>query len=720
MRVAQLIALLAGALAAGPVRAQTPQEQYPRHRISNSLGQTANVNSNRLDALASDTLVTGTITSTESVTVSTQGRSNLRVSITGTWTGTITFEGSVDGTTWIGNGGLPSPVTLGGGAITPTTSINGTWESRVAGFRLFRMRGATVTSGSATVSLNASAGNDYAIANLIDDAVHILTSTAPLAAGASITTGAIDMRPFVSLDINFDADVASTTNGCVLETSVDGTTWSHETMFTFTNTHPEHLKYGRRAKYMRFTYTNGTAPQTRFAFQVFGQRVAAQNSTTNLTEVLDDDDTAAITRSVLTGRKTSVGNGYANVSVTAEGALNVNTGNLDDALTNSLGTALNARHEVQVALLWPHGFNTRIITDDSVNGGSVTYNANNQNATLATGVAANGGAGWHTNASARFTPQQAVRMIFSTRGFTCVVGNRKIIGVGTDTLGYFIGCDPVTGLFGVMYRSGGTDHWIPRASWNGYKFDGTTGQPTSEVYDPTMSGFYAIDYRMGTGTTQFFMAFPGKIMNLMHELRYRNTALGSGVAEGFLPARIENVNVGSTANNTMLAGPMAILAEVGSDPVGVNWAYSARKNGVGNGVPTNLFTLRNNTTWNGTGGPITNRVRLRLQSLTAAVTGGGTNATALCELALDATVAGVPAFTDINAQNSIAAVDTAGTTVSGGSNVYNLALSTGTAQTVDVSGLRHRLNPGERWVFTCQGDGATVDVRLGASWVEEW
>lgn len=90
------------------------------------------------------------------VTVSSlNGYGTVSAQITGTWTGTLIFEGTVDNTNWFTTGGL---AINGTGAIVTTTTANGQWQADVAGFVGFRVRCSVTGTGTAVVSIRASLG----------------------------------------------------------------------------------------------------------------------------------------------------------------------------------------------------------------------------------------------------------------------------------------------------------------------------------------------------------------------------------------------------------------------------------------------------------------------------------------------------------------------------------------------------------------------------------
>lgn len=78
--------------------------------------------------------------------------------LTGTWTGTVTFEATIDGLTWVALNMVPS------NSATPasTATANGAFSANVAGYTTVRARFSTATSGSVTVTLqNADAAGRF-------------------------------------------------------------------------------------------------------------------------------------------------------------------------------------------------------------------------------------------------------------------------------------------------------------------------------------------------------------------------------------------------------------------------------------------------------------------------------------------------------------------------------------------------------------------------------
>jgi hypothetical protein len=72
----------------------------------------------------------------------------------------------------------------------------------------------------------------------------------------------------------------------------------------------------------------------------------------------------------------------------------------------------------------------------------------------------------------------------------------------------------------------------------------------------------------------------------------------------------------------------------------------------------------------------------------------------------------------ITAGNSVASVDKAGTTLTGGSVLFNLSLARYTGTTLDVTTLDLFIDPGSTLTFSITGDQAG-DARVSVNWVED-
>ena len=91
----------------------------------------------------------GSVTATDdAITMARTNGQGVACQVTGTWTGTITFEATVEGSTWVAFNMTPS----NSGTDASTTTGNGTWSKRNDGYTAFRGRFSTATSGTPTIT----------------------------------------------------------------------------------------------------------------------------------------------------------------------------------------------------------------------------------------------------------------------------------------------------------------------------------------------------------------------------------------------------------------------------------------------------------------------------------------------------------------------------------------------------------------------------------------
>jgi hypothetical protein len=123
--------------------------------LSTSKGGTTNVTVTTPpnDVVAGPT----SLNSIGNVPVSAMGTGSTGIDIRGTFTGmTALFEGSVDGTNFVT---IPCVVPLTGAIVTGATAA-GTWTCQSAGYQIVRARLSAIATGTAVITLNASAGSN--------------------------------------------------------------------------------------------------------------------------------------------------------------------------------------------------------------------------------------------------------------------------------------------------------------------------------------------------------------------------------------------------------------------------------------------------------------------------------------------------------------------------------------------------------------------------------
>ena len=220
-----------------------------------------------------DTTATGTIAAVSAnVAIALNGQSGVALQITGTWVGTLQFEGTVDGTNWVTVNG----VFAGASAPGPTTTVNGIVRVTPSGLAQFRVTASAWTSGTATISLRASAATGGTFLNqslpvgtnaigTVSVGSNSLVSTvnstvANLAAAAVFTGTSEDISEYSDISVTVFANQASATDGLSMQQSVDGTNWDVTDVYTIsaaTAGNGKIFHLGVSARFYRLVYTNG-------------------------------------------------------------------------------------------------------------------------------------------------------------------------------------------------------------------------------------------------------------------------------------------------------------------------------------------------------------------------------------------------------------------------------------------------------------------------------
>jgi hypothetical protein len=136
--------------------------------------------------------------------------------VTGIWTGTLVPEVTLDGVNWVGISIAPVPA----GTVVSSITAVGIFQANVSGVKSFRLRASTAITGSATVSLQASA-TTAAISELLAGGGSSGTTTVSQPTASLLNTTAV--QPTASL-LNTTAaqPTASLLNATIVGTAAAG------------------------------------------------------------------------------------------------------------------------------------------------------------------------------------------------------------------------------------------------------------------------------------------------------------------------------------------------------------------------------------------------------------------------------------------------------------------------------------------------------------------
>jgi hypothetical protein len=384
----------------------------------------------------------------------------------------------------------------------------------------------------------------------------------------------------------------------------------------------------------------------------------------------------------------------------------------DASFLSAFGLLIAQQESPIVTLQFPYNVNPVSVVSTVANGGAVTQA--NAKAVLQTSAAANGSAQIESYATARYSPGQG--QIFKGTGiFTAGAANsQQEIGVGTQTDGFFFGYQDT--IFGLFRRQNGTDFFTAQTAWNGDRFLAATDpthSPAGVTLDPTKGNVYFIRYQwLGFGAIRFYIEDPASgLPTLVHTIQYSNANVLPTIFNPTLPLHARAFNSANATNLTFQTASMGIYSEGPIGPPGVGrFSTGNRKTGITTEVA--VFTIRNNTTIAG----IANRARVHVDASAGALSGG---ADSQYRLVLNATLGGAPAFADILTGSSMVAVDTAGTTVTGGIEKRRVPSTGNFQQSEDIADLNMLLFPGDTLTFAASSFAAAVSANLSVGWVEE-
>jgi hypothetical protein len=352
------------------------------------------------------------------------------------------------------------------------------------------------------------------------------------------------------------------------------------------------------------------------------------------------------------------------------------------ASSSAFGDLVTAENTPLLQLDFIYGANTQLGTLSATGAASAATTSSGRLA-LTSGTANSGHGTYVSTRPAKYRQGQGITARYTTVFTSGVAKNTQIVGMGNATDGYFVGYNGTS--FGICHRFNGSDTWTAQASW--------VGDGAGFTIDPTKGNVWMIRYPfLGYGAIHFFVLSPGGEWRRIHTIQYPTLYVGS---------------VG-----VFLNGQRGFL--------GPTYGYSNRKTSIT--TETNIFTLRNATTYNG----ITNRSLVRIKSVS--VGWDNNSATCLLNVSKNVTLGGTTTFSTINgttaddgvtitAGNSVTSYNTAAT-ISGGTIQFNGAVGANGSFTFDLTPFDIFIEPAGAMTFSVVGD-ASGAARVAVNWVED-
>lgn len=184
------------------------------------------VDPNGVDTSTSGSITTqnlvpaGVATASSSVAMLPATKDTLSVQVTGTYTGALSVQGTVDGSNWVTIGGVPiTNVSTGAQVAAIPSAAVGIWQIGVGGFSQIRVTALAAVTGTAVVTMWVTSGNSY------------VALDTPLPAGAN-SIGTVISQPVTSAQSPYllvtaastNANFIKSTSGCLYELTVSNVT----------------------------------------------------------------------------------------------------------------------------------------------------------------------------------------------------------------------------------------------------------------------------------------------------------------------------------------------------------------------------------------------------------------------------------------------------------------------------------------------------------------
>lgn len=504
---------------------------------------------------------------------------------------------------------------------------------------------------------------------------------------------------FDTININITTDQSSSTNGLQLQFSNNNTNWDNIKSYTITVSTPgtstsTTYNINIEGSYFRVVYTNGGTNQGVFRLQTTLQ---AQSSTTRELYPLIEGK-CNIPKRVPSSTSDSL-------------CVNV-TGN------KSVYNDLTLEKFIPlVEFNGVYGINTNYIITNVLNSGVVT--SINQQIVMTTTTTSGSSASITTENFVKCVSGSGLVARFSVIFTTGISGNNQIAGCGDAVNGYFFGYNDTT--FGILYRSNSVDVWIPQINWNidtmngdgNYinQSGGKLNPSTGNIFQITLGydGFNDVIFSIYDSMSEMFIP--------VHTIEYNG--ITPIITSSSFRLLYQTINTATTVSGVdLITASGGVFMEL-KQKMGVKYGRSISKTTPGT-AELNLLTLRNNTTIN----TITNKSIISLDSLNFGITNTGNGSsfanTITINLILNPTVGGTPSFVNTDSVNSLSAIDTAGTTITGGTIIQSFSDGYVNSSTVDIGMQNIILNPGDIITVSalCTGSNGNTVVVCSLNWVE--
>lgn len=362
--------------------------------------------------------------------------------------------------------------------------------------------------------------------------------------------------------------------------------------------------------------------------------------------------------------------------------------------------------------------NTELNTNTVANNGTVTQATGM--AVLTSSATANGTALLQTKREAKYRAGLGANYRFTSLFTTPVASCDQLAGLADETgssqpfkNGYMVGYLGTT--FGAHRFVNDTVVTVALADCDD-PLDGTGA--SGMTIDTTKLNVFEIRFQyLGAGKIDFLVEddSTGKFV-VFHTVLYANNNTVPSVYMPNLRGTFWVDNGGTTNSMILKTASCAYFVEGKTRPMLTHQPdfSSGKREKTGLSSEIAIFTIRNKSTY----ASKTNFIEMWLLGVTAAVEASG-NALTTVRLVKNATLGGTPSWADINTANSVAEVDTAGTTVTGGTELFEEVISGQRGNVFEkLQDWTIIVDPGDTLTIAASTSSGTATVDAALLWKE--
>ena len=289
--------------------------------------------------------------------------------------------------------------------------------------------------------------------------------------------------------------------------------------------------------------------------------------------------------------------------------------------------------------------------------------------------------------------------------FTCyfsapAANGKQYIGLLDAVDGVAIGYNGTN--FGTLYRSGGADVFKTQSGFNkNTMLAESFGDGSGYVLDPSKVNLYRINLGYLGIAPIIFEVYGGTDFGWIpfHVMEFTNQQTTTHLQNPILPMRVEVESTGNAVLDihtpSWNAGVLIDRQDEKADRF-----QTARNSKTSVSTETNIFTLKNLATFQGK----VNHIVSELISISASADGAKN---VIVYFKKNATLGGSPSYANIDAVNSVMQIDTAGTTVTGGTLMYALELAKVESKVLNLFDAHIKILPGETLTVSASSAAAS-------------